>query len=60
MYLCLNEIVVKSWYTFVTVTTFVQKFAIIDKLCYFNLLYYRDIRCPISNEGNPSFINIDI
>ena len=48
-------------YTFVTATTLVQKFAIAAKLWgYFNLLYYCEVRYPISNQGNPSFINLDI
>ena len=34
----------------VTVTILVQTIA---KLCFFNLLYYRGLRYPISNKGNP-------
>jgi hypothetical protein len=31
------------------------------KICvYFNLLYYSDIRYPISKKGNQSVINLDI
>ena len=56
----LNEIVVRADIHCVTVTTLVQKFAIVAKLCFFNLLYYREVRYPISNKGNPSFINLDI
>jgi len=37
-----------------------QKFVIVAKLCFFNLLYYREMRYPISNKGNPSFINLVI
>jgi hypothetical protein len=39
---------------------------LVKKNCYrsetvfFNLLYYREVRIPISNKGNPSFINLDI
>jgi hypothetical protein len=47
---CLNEIV----------TTLVQKFVIVAKLCFFNLLYYCEVRYPISNKGNQSFLNLDI
>ena len=46
--------------TFVTVTTLIQKFAIVAKLCFFNLLYYCEVRYPISNKGNQSFLNLDI
>ena len=39
----------------------VQTFAIVAKLCFFlNLLYYREVRYPISNKGNPSLIKLDI
>ena len=51
MYICLNEIVVKSRYTFETVTTWVQKFAIVAKLSFFNLLYYSEVTYPFSNKG---------
>ena len=49
-------------YTFVTVTTFVQQFTIVAKLCFFLIYctYYCEFRYPISNKGNPSFINLDI
>ena len=52
---------IKSRYTFVTVITMVQKFAIVAKLCFF-LIYYiiMKLRYPISNKRNPSFINLDI
>jgi len=37
----------------------VQKFAIVAKLCF--LIYCTTVKLdPISNKGNPSFINLDI
>ena len=47
-------------YTFVTVTTLVQQFTIVAKLYFFNLLYYCEVGYPISKQGNPFFINLDI
>ena len=44
-----------------TVTTLVPQFTIVAKLCFFfNLLYYCEVGYPISKQGNPSFINLDI
>ena len=39
---------------------FGPKIAIVAKLCFFYLLYYCEVRYPISNQENPSFINLDI
>ena len=50
----------KSRYTFVTVTTSVQKSVIVAKLCFLCILYYREVRYQISKKWNPSFINLDI
>jgi hypothetical protein len=32
----------------------VNRYAIVGKLCFFNLLYYHEVRYPIYNKGNPS------
>jgi len=34
--------------------------ATVAKLVFFNLLYYREVKYPISNKRDPSFINLDI
>jgi len=57
----LNESVVRAdIHACVTVTNLVQKIAIVAKPCFFfNPLYYPEVKYPISNKRNPSFINLD-